>query len=226
MLHKDKVLKIGSNQDRLGFLSSRSTDLFCRINGIGKEGTDYILNKVAEIATGLTSERIVGFTEQYDWQIGVEPESVAKFAEIQETGQYMIHSPVIHDGTIFISEPSAIWLRGINQNNADEYIVEPIQCKCPKEFSQFIRYTQCNSPEQLKAFSPKYYWRMLDDMLICEAIVGHFFVYHPLFEEGTNHHTIKFDRLSLLSDMNFLKQRKAEAINIYEIALSQVTKKS
>ena len=225
MLHKDKILKIGTNQDRLGLLSSRSADLFCRDKGIGKEAIDYILNKVGEVATGLTTERIFGFTEQYDWQIGVEPEAISIFAELQETGQYMVHTPVISDGTIFISEPSAIWLRGLNQNNPDEYIVEPIICKCPMEFSQFLRYTACESAEGLKALSPKYYWRMLDDMLICGATTAYFFVFHPLFDQGTNHHTINFNRLSLLSDINILKQRKAEAAAVYSEAMRKVTNK-
>lgn len=224
MLHKDRVLRLGSSQDKLGLLSSRSAHLFARENGIGKEGQDYILNKVGEVITGLTTERIFGFSEQYDWQISIEPEAIAVFAELQSTGQYIIHSPVISDETIFIAEPSGIWLRGLNQKNADEYIVEPIQCKCPREFNTFIRYTQCQTPLGLKAFSPKDYWRMLDNMLVCNAISGHFFAYHPLFEDGTKHHTINFDRLSLLGDINLLKQRKAEAAAIYQSAIKKMTK--
>ena len=109
MLHKDRILRIGdTNQDRLGLLSSRSVDLFTRDGGIGKEGQDYIYNKVGEVVTGITTERIFGFTENYDWQISIEPDAISKFAEIQETGQYIIHSPVISDETIFIAEPSAI----------------------------------------------------------------------------------------------------------------------
>jgi hypothetical protein len=226
MLHKDRILRIGdTNQDRLGLLSSRSVDLFTRDGGIGKEGQDYIYNKVGEVVTGITTERIFGFTENYDWQISIEPDAISKFAEIQETGQYIIHSPVISDETIFIAEPSAIWLRGLNQKNADEYIVEPIQCKCPREFSQFIRYISCQSPKELKKFSPKYYWRMLDNMLICNAIKGHFFIFHPVFEQSKNYHTIIFDRISLLEDMNFLKKRKMEAAALYKAAIEKMTNK-
>lgn len=226
MLHKDRILKIGSHQDTLGLLSSRKSYLFARENGIGKEGMDYIYDKVGEAVTGISTERIFGFSEQYDWQINTEPEAIAAFAKAQVTGQYIIHSPTISDETIFIAEPSGIWLRGLNQKNADEYIVEPIQCKCPREFSQFIRYTQCKSPQGLKAFSPKDYWRMLDNMIICNAITGYFFVFHPLFEEGTNHHTIKFDRLALLEDINTLKRKKKEAASIYQAAIYKMTNKS
>jgi hypothetical protein len=226
VLHKDKILKIGSQQDKLGLLSSRQAHLFTRETGIGKEGTDYILNKVGEIATGLSSERLFGFTEQYDWQISYEAESISKFAELQEGSQYMLHFPTISDETIYIAEPSAIWVKQLNQRQSDEYLVEPIQCKCPREYSTFMRYTKMETPLSLKEFFPKDYWRVLDSMLICEAIAAYFFIYHPLFDEGANHHTIKFDRLPLIGDIKFLQARKREAAAIYKTAMEKITNKS
>lgn len=227
MLHKDKVLNMqSSSYDKFGLLSSRSVDLFMGVREIGKEGCDYIANKVGEVLTGVSSEKIFGFSEQYDWQIGTEPEAITEFAEVQKSGQYIIHFPVISDGTVFIAEPSALWLRGLNQKNADEYIVEPIMCKCPREFAQFIGYTAVNSPQELKKSYPKYYWRMLDNMLVCNAIKGYFFVFHPLFDQGTRHHTILFDRLSLLGDLNHLKERKAEAAELYKATMVRMTNKS
>jgi hypothetical protein len=226
MLHRDRIMKLGSHQDRLGLLSSRQSHLFARENGIGKEGLDYILNKVGEIATGISTERLFGFSENYDWQISIEPDAIAKFAEVQESGQYIIHSPVISDGTIFIAEPSGLWIRGLNQKDADEYIVEPIQCKCPREFSDFIQYAAIETPTALKSYSAKCYWRVLDSMLICDAIFAHFFVFHPMFEKGQNYHTINFDRLPLIADINFLKKRKAEAAEVYQKALEKYTNKA
>jgi hypothetical protein len=76
MLHRDRIMKLGSHQDRLGLLSSRQSHLFARENGIGKEGLDYILNKVGEIATGISTERLFGFSENYDWQISIEPRAL------------------------------------------------------------------------------------------------------------------------------------------------------
>lgn len=226
MLHRDKIMKLGSHQDRLGLLSSRQSYLFARENGIGKEGLDYILNKVGEVATSTTTERLFGFSENYDWQISIEPDAISKFAEVQESGQYIVHSPIISDESIFIAEPSGLWIRGLNQNNADEYIVEPIQCKCPREFSDFIRYCTLQNPMALKMYSPKCYWRVLDCMLICDAISAYFFVFHPMFEQGQNHHTIKFDRLTLIADINFLKKRKLEAAEMYQKSLGKYINKA
>jgi len=227
MLHKDRILSISSEfSDKLGFPSSRAADLYMLGSGLGKQAQDYLLNKVGEVVTLTTTDKLFGFSEQYDWQIATEPEAISVFAENQSTGQYIIHFPVISDGSIFIAEPSAVWVRGINQKNADEYMVEPIICKCPREFSRFINMADLNSPNQLKAAHPKYYWRLLDNMLVCNAMTAYFFVYHPLFDDGTNHHTIKFDRLSVLADLNELKQRKAEAARIYAAALAKIANKS
>jgi hypothetical protein len=226
MLRNDKILKQCSQHDKLGLLSSRAAHLFTRDGGIGKEGTDYIYNKVGEVATGVVSERIFGFTEQYDWQILYEPEAISKFAEQQKGSQYIVHAPVISDETIFIAEPSAIWVKQFNQKDSDEYLVEPIQCKCPREYSSFMRYAAVQTPLSLKELFPKDYWRVLDSMLICEAIAAYFFIYHPLFDEGQNHHTIFFDRLSLLGDINFLKQRKREAAAIYTAAMNKLINKT
>lgn len=198
----------------LGKISSRNAHLFMTGKRISDSAKNYILNKVGESLTGVTSDRMFGFTEQYDWQISIEPEAVDKYVEVNNP-EFVFKFPTVSSGSVFISEPSAIIIIGINQNNENEYIVEPILCKCPREFSQFIKYTECKTPENLKAFSPKHYWRVLADMLCCNAIKAHFFVFHPLFEEGTNYHTIIFDRLPLIADINFLRSRQAEASRIY-----------
>ena len=47
-------------------------------------GNSINFNKVGEVITGLTTERIFGFSEQYDWQISIEPEAIAVLNDITE----------------------------------------------------------------------------------------------------------------------------------------------
>jgi hypothetical protein len=225
MLHKDRILKIESNQDKLGLLSSRSADLLMRGKELGKEAQDYILNKVGEVATGITTERIFGFSEQYDWQISYEAEALAKYASLKPKDAFFVQFPTISNGNIFIAEPTAIQVLIVNQKNPDEYLVHPVYCKCPRDFGNYIKYTQCETPQHLKETFPTYYWRMIDLLLVCEAGSADFFIFHPLFDSEVNYHTISFDRLALLGDMNKLKDRKAAATRMYRTALEKLSTK-
>jgi len=225
MLNAKKIIT-GDNsyKDQLGLIESRHIHLFTRRNGIGKEGLDHIRNKVGEVVSGVSNDRLFGFVEEYDWQIVNEPHAIELFEKGVKGNQAVVVSPTVKDKDIFITCPTGLLLKGVNQKNGEEYIAEPVFCKCPYSTGLFAQIKAMETANEVKESLPKYYWRLLDQMVACGAAVGHLFTYHPMMPEGKQSHSIEFSSILQAADIRFLKQRKEAIEVLYLIALSELRK--
>lgn len=220
MLNKKQV-----HQGRRDFASieSRHIHIFMR-KKIGKEAIDHIYSKVGESVTGVSNESIFGFNEAYDWQISNEPVAIGLY-HIPDGSEMVSDVTIVNpDINIFCSIPTGINIKSINQKNHDEYIAEPIFCKCPFDQNQFISLKMCLSPMDLKLKSPKYYWRMLDYIDNVNSATAHFFVYHPLFPDGRQTHKIEFSKALVWQDLDFLRNRKHKINEIFHQTINEFTK--
>jgi hypothetical protein len=221
MLHKEQITK-GRND--LARIESRHIHLFTR-KKFGKEPIDHIFAKVGEKVTGVANEKVFGFSEVYDWQISNEPEALSHYMIGMMVGQMASDVTIVNSEIdIFCTIPTGLHIKGVNQRNENEYIVEPVYCKCPFDQDQFVRFKMMKSPQDVKAHFPKYYWRLLDYMDNCKAIDAHLFVYHPLFPSGSQSVELPFNNIMITEDMHFLRQRKAEAEKIYHQTYYEMTK--
>lgn len=220
MLNK-KQIKQG-RQD-FALIESRHIHIFMR-KKIGKESIDHIYSKVGESVTGVCNDRVFGFNEAYDWQISNEPAAI-KLYNVKDGGQMVSDVTIVNlEMSIFCSIPTGLHVKSINQKNPDEYIAEPIFCKCPFDQNKFIALKMCLSPMDLKHKSPKYYWRMLDYMDNINSATAQFFLYHPLFPEGHQTHQIEFSKALVWQDLDFLRNRKHKINEIFHQTINEFTK--
>lgn len=173
----------------------------------------YVYQKVGEMFTGVctaTGEESIE-NENTAWGNMYEPEALNKFGLVKRL-KYLVTQKVICDqGSKFSSTPDAIWVHG-ECLNKEEYNVSTVEVKCPPTYNNYIPLKRCKIPADLKKFSKKYYWQVLDQMDNCGSAVGYFMCYHPLFPEGANYNIIEFKKMELWDDFKLMNQRKKDVL--------------
>lgn len=222
MLNKDWISNIEIYSDqwkeaRKGkFTSSKIHNLTTKKN-ISKDGVSYIYQKVGELITGQTT---CGEDENLDnedtiWGMTHEPSAIQEFGR-QKGLKYLVVGKMIHEpGSIFSSTPDAIWVINSSITKENHYNVATVEVKCPNRYHTFIPMYKCITPSDLRDKNSNYFWQVIDQMDNCNASIGYFAVYHPLFPKGNNMRIIEFKKVDLLNEFAFLKQRKKEALEIF-----------
>jgi hypothetical protein len=223
MLNKTQI-KEGRND--MAKIESRHIHLFMR-RQIGKEAVDHIYAKVAESITGTTNERYFGFNEAYDWQISNEPAAIKMYGNSISVGKIVSDITIKNKyNPLFCTIPTGLHLKIVNQKNPDEYVAEPIVCKCPYDQDQFVRFRMLKSAEEVKQHFPKYYWRVLDQMDNASSVTAQLVIYHPLFPDGEQYHVIEFEKALVWRDLHFLQSRKLQATDIFNNTLRKMQQKA
>lgn len=203
---------------RLGrFTSSRMSVLMTEKGITDSGGMTYVHHKVGEIITkkSMATEDDIIEDENTAWGREYEPMAIRKFGA-QYGIQYIVTQKLILDpNSQFSSTPDAIWVHGQSVLKADEYNVSTLEVKCPRKFHKFIPLYKCKTPADLKAFNKNYYWQVIDQMYNCDAAVGYFGCFHPLFPEGKNLSVIEFKKIDLWPEFKKMKERKDLAVKLF-----------
>lgn len=222
MLNKDWISHIQIYSDewklaRLGkFTSSKMHNLTTK-KPLTKEGVSYIYQKVGELVTGQTTCGTEDNLENEDvaWGMTHEPAAIQEFGNRMGI-KYLVVGKMIHEpGSIFSSTPDAIWVINSSITKENHYNIATVETKCPSRYHTFIPLYQCKTPEDLKKENSNYYWQVIDQMDNCNASMGYFVVFQPLFKPGSNMRIVEFKKIDLLNDFAFLKQRKKETLEIF-----------
>lgn len=225
MLYTTQITKCqAGSQDwlnlRLGRFTSSEIHNIATVKGIGETGMGYIRKKVGEAITGQSDEKEYGFIESLANGIQNEAGAVMELATKNGWGIVVTQKAILAtDGSL--STPDAI---NIIDEEKGGYKVETVEVKCPIKFNEYLMQRDCLTPEDLKSNFPKYYWQVIDQMLVCGATVGHFFTYHHKFPIGNRGHQITFKKVPLWEDFKFLEARKAKAKEIFDEMLAKYTK--
>ncbi len=199
------------------FTSSKISELIGEDGVTRTTGMGYIYQKAGEKITNksMADEDDVIEDENTAWGRDNEPAAIRKFQEIKQV-QFLATQKIILDpNSNESSTPDAIWIHGQSAISDDEYHVSTLEVKCPRKFNRFIPLWECDTPEKLKKYSKKYYWQVLHQMRICDAAVGYFACFHPLFPPHTNTRIIEFQKINLWDDFKKLHQRIEQANKIY-----------
>lgn len=230
MLNKEWVTNIEMyskewNQFRLGKFTSSKAHSLMTDKPLTKESRTYINQKVGEFITGQPgcSEEEQNIENEYTAHgVSTEPESLRVFSAKMNV-QFLVTGKLIHQpGTRFSSTPDALWIINSSVTKENHYNVATVEAKCPFKFPVFISLFRCKTPADLKEYSKPYYWQVLDQMDTCGASVGYFLVYHPMFPVGKNLRIIEFKQVELWNDFAFMKQRKAQALEIFSKVYAEI----
>lgn len=222
MLNKDWISHIEIYSDewkaaRLGkFTSSKMHNLTTK-KPLTKDGVSYIYQKVGELVTGQTTCGADDNIENEDvaWGMIHEPAAIHEFGNRMGI-KYLVVGKMIHEPrSIFSSTPDAIWVINSSITKENHYNVATVETKCPNRYHTFIPLYKCKTPQELKDENSNYYWQVIDQMDACNASLGYFVVFQPLFNPKSNMRIIEFKKIELLNDFAFLKQRKKQALEIF-----------
>lgn len=204
---------------RLGRLTS--SNIHAIIGGsVGAHS--YIYSKVGEELTGIS------LAQEYDTDgmrhgNAYEVEAINKFG-VYKGIEFMITQKLIGDpATKFSCTPDAIIVNSVGFDEAS-YNVSTVEVKCPLTYNAFISLALCDTPQDLKSESKQYYWQVLDQMDVCDALVGYFVCYHPNFKEGKMN-VIEFRKINLLEDFKLLRQRKTWALEVFQATKEKLLSK-
>lgn len=229
MLKKSKIsaIKIHSDEwhaSRLGKFTSSEISALMRPSGFEDGAMSYIRRKVGEELTGKSSKGEID-VEATRWGLFYESEALTKFG--QSIGiDFMISQQLISDpDSRFGCTPDGLIVNRISPDET-EYEVETVEVKCPPTFDNYIRFFECKTPQDLKEESKQYYWQKLDQLDNCEALKGHWVVYHPDFKAG-NMNVITFDCMQsfegkngkefpIYNDLKLLRERKKMAVQKFD----------
>jgi hypothetical protein len=225
MLKKSKIsgIAIGSEEWKTSRLARFTSSNIWRImgtEGLGVQGMTYIKTRVGEELTGKSSDKEFD-TDALRHGLFYEAEAVNKFGLANKL-DFIVCQQLVIDSSRFGGTPDGLI---VNMESPDktEYEVETLEVKCPPTYDNYIGLFLCDTPQDLKKEKKEYYWQVLDQMLICDCLKGHFMCYHPDFKAG-NMNMIVFEKnynyinkkgqkeFPLFNDLKLLKERKQEAL--------------
>lgn len=178
----------------------------------------YVYQKAGELITMKSTavEEDVIEDENTAWGREYEPAAILKFGQTKGIQFLVTQKLIMNPDSQFSSTPDAIWVHGESVLKDDEYHVSTLEVKCPRKYHRYIPLWKCQTPEDLKKFSKKYYWQVVDQMDNCDAAIGYFACFHPLFPAETNMRIIEFQKIKMWEDFKRLKDRKAMFVKFIE----------
>jgi hypothetical protein len=203
---------------RLGRFTSSRIHLLMSDRFSTTDCVSYIYQKVGETITCKTTatEDDIIEDENTSWGRENEPAAIRKFGRIKGIEFLVTQKIIFAPEGQFSSTPDAIWIHSASVLKADEYNVSTLEVKCPRKYHKFIPLWECNTPDDLKKFNKSYYWQVIDQMYNCDAAVGYFACFHPLFPEETNMKIIEFNKISMWPEFKKMKDRKEMALQHFK----------
>ena len=206
---------------KLGRFTSSEWHNLMSEKGIDKAGLNYIYKKVGEEMSGMSANKEFS-SEATEHGLDYEREGLVAFADWAfKTGEAtkdidMKTQKLILDGDRCGGTPDGLW---INSEREDSLTVRTVEVKCPFSFDGYIRLFKCKTPADVKALpreGVKYYWQVLHQVSLCEALFGYLVAYQPHFRAGKIN-VIKFDAMdeTIRLDLKKINVRKQQATQIF-----------
>jgi hypothetical protein len=228
MLKKTNITKIEIfspewHQFRLGRITSSAVHCLMWERGNGDGAISYIYQKVGEELTGLAAMNEID-TDATRWGLQYENEAIEKFGKAKGL-EFIVTQKIIGDpDERFSSTPDGIWVHN-ESTDANHYNVSTLEVKCPPTYNAYIGLCLCETPQDLKIENKQYYWQVIDQMLVCDALYGYFIAYHPSFSAG-NMQIIEFRKLHLMEEFKALKKKKEWALEKFNETRTKMLSKS
>ena len=166
----------------------------------------YIYDKIAEIMTNGVSIQYKDFSSKAtDWGNEQEPNAKKFYQDL--TGREVKKIGFAQYSDFFGASPDGDVEDGL------------LECKCPYNSINHVRYLLCEAPEDLQALSPEYYWQVQAEMLATGKKWVDFMSYDPRCTERTCYKIIRFER-----DEEVMETLKARIELATEYMMELITK--
>lgn len=215
----DPLLNEKYDAAKLGKFTSSEFHYLMAEKGLGSAGKNYIYRKVGEYMTGMKCRADIS-TAATEHGLNYEREGLVKFGEKMGLQSLLVQRLILDDERCGGTPDGLIVLNeSIDQLS---YTVQSCEIKCPLSFDGYIRLWKCKKPEDLKKEERAYYYQVLHQMYICDALVGFFICYHPFFKSGQMN-IIEFRKINLIPEFKLINDRKNEAIKIFNETVNELT---
>lgn len=209
---------------RLGKMTSSKIHCLCSTKGIGDGGMTYIRNKASEIITGVSTEKNIT-TEAILFGIENEPKSI-KYWKIKNNIYRVTEDVHIVHSDLFASTPDALafldekLMFAENDTMLNCCTVESKSYMTP---SEHMKHIECKTPEDIKAINPQLYWQCVSQVYFADVMRGYAIFFHPDFPEDNYYKAsqVLFKRVDMQKDFTLLKERIAEATELYNNILNK-----
>jgi len=213
MLLKTSItgIKIHSEQwfnSRIGKFTSSEIHYLMDEKPMSPAAISFIYRKVGEEISGLPCRDDIDTQATRHGNL-YEPEALKIYAERNNLPYLVTQTLISPPDSRFSGTPDALIIKAETETH---YSVETLEVKCPYSYDGYIKLFLCNTPEDVLKTEKKYFWQVIDQMTLCDALMGYLIIYQPLFKSGQMK-VIPFRKLHLLPFFDKLKQRKIEAEN-------------
>lgn len=228
MLHKSHISNIGIytpewDAARLGrFTSSKIHNLMAK-NSYGEGFMSYVRQKASELITGrnIATEDDVLEDENTVWGLEQEPSALNVFGVMKGLKYLVVQKMIAAPGGRCSSTPDGLWIISSSVMKEDCYNVATVEVKCPRKYPRFLELYDCKTAQDVKKENKAHFWQVVDQMDNCNAALGYYVIYHPLFPPQKNIRIIEFNKINLWDDFILLQERKRMAIEKFSEIVSE-----
>jgi len=218
MLPKSSISQIAIHSDewfagRLAKFTSSEFHFLMGEKGLGQAGMNYIYRKVGEELTGLPCRREIS-TEATEHGNLYEPENLRKFGEKMGLDFLVTQKLIVPQESRHGSTPDGLIVHSEAMDGLC-YNVSTVEAKCPLSYDAYIRLWKCRTPQNVKDENRIYFYQILHQMWVCNALRGYLTGYHPFFKSGQLN-VVEFRKVDLVPEFKTLTQRATEAQKIFE----------
>lgn len=242
-LSLDPTLNEAYKKAKLSLFTSSEFHYLMAEKGLGSAGRNYIYRKAGEAMLNLETddkallEKIKEYlkhkqdlsTIATEHGLNYEREGLQLFGEKMGLSHLLVQRLILDEDGRCGGTPDGLIVLNESTDGLS-YNVQTCEIKCPISFDAYIRLFKCKTPDDLKKEERAYYFQVLHQMEICGALDGYFIVYHPFFKSGKMN-IIKFNKVEIVrnvkigekNDFKIMAERKAEAIQIFNETINQLT---
>ncbi len=181
--------------------------------------TNYCYRKVGEELTGISCRDEID-TNATKHGLMYENHAIRKYAQSIGVDFVIVQKLIFSPESRFACTPDFLIVHNESQDQLS-YNVSTGEVKCPITFDGYINLFMCDTPEQVKAYSKAYYWQVLMQMYVCDALRGYLIAYHPDFKAGQMK-VVEFRKINLMPDFKLLEQRMELGLAKFEEVRSKL----
>lgn len=192
------------HQGRLGKFTASDIHALMGKDPYQKEFLSYVYKKVGEELAGLPSRDEI---DNIYTKHGLlhENEAIRKFGDKIGLRYVVVQKLITEPNSRFGCTPDFLIIHK-EKRDKTAWEVSTGEVKCPLTYNAFIGLCMCQTPEDVYKESKPYFWQVVCQMYLCDALDGYFIAYHPDFRAG-NLHVVKFNKVKLISYFTLLEQR-------------------
>lgn len=201
------------HQARLAKLTASEFYRFLGEKPFTEGAYSYLYEKIGEEACGIPAKDEIS-TASTLWGQDYEEANLKEFMK-RKGIEYLVTQRLVSepDSRFGCTPDGLIVIRESEDKTA--YQVETVECKTPPTYPAFIKLVLCNTPQDVKKVSSAYFYQVLFQMSICDALKGHLSVFHPNFKFG-GFKSIEFRKVELLAEFKLLEERKRLAVEKFD----------